>query len=221
MIPEGLSEDKTFFIVASGPSLTKTDCNKLRKNRVIAVNSSIQLVPFAEILYAGDHKWWSAYQNLWLGFPGKKYSINTTVSSEFPEVIQLPVESKKPLSKDKVSTGGNSAYQAACIAYLQGARLICLLGVDCRYIDGKKHWHGDHIRTSEYPLGNPTPLLFKQWVKNFDNLHIALQNEGVDLVNCSKESALNIPYRSLEQCLKEQRKQLKNLQSSRVLQNSG
>ena len=46
--------DQTVFVVASGPSLADVDLEQLRGLNVIAINRSYEAVPWAEILYFSD-----------------------------------------------------------------------------------------------------------------------------------------------------------------------
>lgn len=81
--------------------------------------------------------------------------------------------------------GGNSGYQAINLAYNWGAKNIVLLGFDCSPSkDGKAHWFGQHPRT----LTTRQP--FEMWQAKFPYLAEDLQNEGVRVINASRETAL-------------------------------
>lgn len=125
-----------------------------------------------------------------------RFSINTDAVVEF-DCIHVPIESKRGLGKSGVATCGNSGYQAANLAFLLGARRICLLGFDMQPKDGVNHFHGDHRGGT---LTNPNNGLYRDWIKGFSELHEALAGEGVELVNCSRETALTIPRASLHDC---------------------
>lgn len=57
------------------------------------------------------------------------------------------------------------------------------------------HFHGDHRGGT---LTNPTAGLYKQWIEGFSEIHRLLEAWGVELVNCSRETALTIPSKRLE-----------------------
>lgn len=126
-----------------------------------------------------------------------KFTWHRTASIEF-DLIHCPSANKPGLGKDRLHTGGNSGYQAVNLAYLLGASRICLLGYDMQPTGGKTHWHGDHKK-----LSNPTPGSYKRWRQHFTRLHQDLVAEGVELINCTRETALTVPRMELEQCLKE------------------
>jgi hypothetical protein len=54
---------ETAFIIAGGPSVLGQDLELLRDRRVIAINSSVYKVPWADILYFGDWRWWHEPEN--------------------------------------------------------------------------------------------------------------------------------------------------------------
>jgi hypothetical protein len=54
---------ETVFIVAGGPSVLGPDLEALRGRRVIAINSSVFALPWADILYFGDWRWWNEPDN--------------------------------------------------------------------------------------------------------------------------------------------------------------
>ena len=81
--------------------------------------------------------------------------------------------------------GGNSGYQAINLAYLWGATAIVLLGLDCSPSkDGKAHWFGQHGPglTQRQP--------FDLWQAKFPRLAQDLKDDGVRVINCSRQTAL-------------------------------
>lgn len=79
------------------------------------------------------------------------------------------------------------------LAYFLGAKEICLLGFDMQATGGKIHWHGAHKKTS-----NPSECMLRQWVEKYVPLWAGLDAVGIPLWNCTRETALTIPWRSLE-----------------------
>jgi hypothetical protein len=83
--------------------------------------------------------------------------------------------------------GGNSGYQAMNLALHLGAARIVLLGYDMAPADdGRLHWFGAHPAG----LANPDGVNFATWPKAFDRLAPALADLGVEVVNCSRRTAL-------------------------------
>lgn len=68
--PELLFKGETVFCLASGPSLNQADVDKLKGRRVIAVNSSCRLAPWADVLFFTDNGWYEQRKDLvrdWMG----------------------------------------------------------------------------------------------------------------------------------------------------------
>lgn len=100
------------------------------------------------------------------------------------------------LGKEQIYTGGNSGYQVINLAYLLGAGKIILLGYDMQMTGGKSHWHGDHPRNLNRSLA------LANWVKNFKVLARDLSEAGVEVINATRETALDCFKRAkLEECL--------------------
>lgn len=86
-----------------------------------------------------------------------------------------------------IHNGGNSGYQAINLAYLWGARRLVLLGFDCKKDKaGKRHWFGEHPS----PLTLTQESTYADWRRNFTALAADLKKEGVEVINCSPDSAL-------------------------------
>ena len=94
---------------------------------------------------------------------------------------------KKPWT---VNCGMNSGYQAINLAYHLGAKEIFLLGYDMQRTGGQSHFHGDH------PKGWANGGDYSDWCKRLAELAADLRVEGVRVVNCSRETALECFDRS-------------------------
>lgn len=185
----------TILCVASGPSLTREDLEYARDkvHATIVINSSFRMAPWAQILYAADANWWDSNMSdvraanvsaeLWTCSltSARKYHINF-----------IQPERKPGLSVDAscIRTGLHSGYQVMNLAYHLGARRLLLLGYDMQRTGGKSHWHGDHKR----PCHNN--MDFKAALTHFPRLAVDLRSEGVEVVNCTRETALKCFPRS-------------------------
>jgi hypothetical protein len=170
----GCMNYKTVVCIASGPSLTKADCDLVEKSGIttIAVNSSWKLAPFAHYIYAGDYAWWE--HNLQdVDVPAQRWTSSKNAADRFglkyhhvtgPTLVEW-----------------NSGLRAIDFAELQGASKIILLGFDCS-IHAGCHWHGDHPKTV-----NPTAARCHQWRRQFQQL---AARSKIDIVNCSRETAI-------------------------------
>lgn len=159
---------------------------------MIAVNDSHRLVPWADVLYAADLKWWRA-RNGAPGFAGLKASGGIGVADAFPSVHQVRIPKADGYyvraivtePPGHIGSGGNSGFQAINLAILFGARRILLLGFDMS-VDRGTHWHGDHVGI----LRNPDPVRIARWGEVLDGQAERIAGLGVEIVNCSPRSAL-------------------------------
>jgi len=66
---------------------------------------------------------------------------------------------------------------------IAGARRIILLGFDMQWTGGKSHFFGDHAEG----LRNKDPTAH---IPHFTQLAADLEREGVEVINCTRETAL-------------------------------
>jgi len=110
----------------------------------------------------------------------------------------LPGAGHHGLGRDKLHHGSNSGYQAIGLAYLLAKEdkvhpRIILLGFDMGRTGGKNHFFGDH------PKGF-TNGQYANFVPRFSRLAEDLASEGVEVINCTRQSNLNqFPKMTLEQ----------------------
>lgn len=192
----------TIACIGAGPSLTKEQCDYVRdKARIIAINTSIELAPFADVLWACDYRWWrwahtdkKRYRNFQT-FTGLKFAL-TRESAKYPgvHVLQNTGSNGLELQPHGLRNGRNGGYQAINLAYHLGAKRILLLGYDMQRKHGKEHWHGDHPNVTHSPY-----VSFRQ---SFTTLIEPLRELGIEVINCTPDSALPcFPYRPLAEAL--------------------
>jgi len=164
------------------------------KARVIAINSTYKLALWADVLYACDAKWWKKYKGA-PEFRGLRFAL-TSQSGIWPGVRVLKNTGTAGLETNPMGlkTGRNSGYQAVNLAYHLGAKRILLLGYDMGYTNARhQHWH-----EADFPGSSP----YAQFRQSFETIVQPLKAAGIELVNCSRETALTcVPRMALEQAL--------------------
>jgi hypothetical protein len=153
------------------------------------------MCPWAGALFAADRSWWSKNRNAWEDFAGMKFTWSAEAAREFG-LRYTPGTRGEGLGKLCIHAGGSSGYMAVGLAYFLGAAEIYLLGFDMQFTNGQSHWHGDHINA-----GNPTPDVMKIWAQRFIPIYEDLKCIGIPLVNCTRETIMTIPRKSLEDVL--------------------
>lgn len=193
---EPMWRDQPCVILASGPSMSADVAELVRRSaayRVVAINNTFRLAPWADMLYAADEAWWTAHKKEALAFAGHKV---TCMQNAYPEVLLLREGPREGFSDDPgaVCTGGNSGYQAIQVAVHCGSKRILLCGFDMR----GTHWHGRH----EPPLREHGEGLYAKWLERFDSIVAPLAERGIEVINCTPDSALKVwPFVPLEQAL--------------------
>lgn len=186
---------KTYWCVASGPSLRFQDLDFLRHRRVIAVNRAHERIPdpYEGHIWFSDWRFWAHYEERLMKRVErwKLHTITDPLRRLFgPRVSVWRNSGLTGLAREpgNVRTGNNSGHAAINLAYHLGARYIVLLGYDMRIAeDGAAHFHEEH------PWGNMRArTLEKKMIPYFKSIADDLSSEGVTVINCTPDSAL--PY---------------------------
>lgn len=187
----------TIVCLASGPSLTADDAAYVcGRARAIAINTTYLRAPWADVLYACDWKWWSWHQGA-PTFQGLKYALQPG-AERWPGVQVLRNTGREGLELDPAGlrTGRNSGYQAINLAVHLGAARILLLGYDMQRTGGREHWHPAHPDASQGQYG--------RFLQMFPTLVEPLAAVGVEIINCTRETALTcFPRMPLREALPE------------------
>lgn len=193
-----------WVVIASGPSLKKKDCEAVKRwregandRKVAVVNTTYQMAPWADVLYACDGAWWDHHiKDVLNVFQGELWTQDEQASNKYA-LNKVVGQKAIGLGHDKVHYGSNSGYQTINLVYLFGAVKIILLGFDMKYgAKGKVHWHGDHVGS----LNRGCPV--GTFIKNFPALAEDLNKEGISVINATRDTALDcFPKTSLEDAL--------------------
>lgn len=160
---------ETAVIVASGPSAATTHVELAKgQAKVIAVNSSWQLVPWADALYSCDAAWWFHHHGV-LEFAGQKFTSSPTAAQAFG--IHL-----------FSTAGSNSGLRAIRLAEKLGAVRVLLVGFDM-HCGGGVHWHEPHTGKMRNPGVNNMAI----WRTEMERQRRTLKPR---IINCTPGSAL-------------------------------
>lgn len=187
---------ETVVIGASGPSQCREDLEAVRgRARVLVINETWRLAPWADALYGCDASWWHKRAPSAKDFRG----LRIVGKGDFPGVISAHVRavSRMIWNGAAIGGGGHSGFQAINLAAACGARRIVLTGYDLS-VEGGTHWHGDHGAG----LNNPYPALMARCARLLDEFADELAARGVEVINASRETALTAyPRMSIEDAL--------------------
>jgi hypothetical protein len=189
----------TVVCLATGPSLKAEDVDYCRgKATVIAINDAWRMAPWADVLYSSDQHWFPFYK--WVpDFKGLKVGLTEMRPSPYSDVIRLRMTGETGIdwTPDCVRSAKNSGGAALNVAVHLGASRIVLLGYDMSVAKNKeRHFFGNH------PRGLNTNRKYDHWIQLVETMATPLKEHGIDVVNCSRSSALTcFPRRPLRDVL--------------------
>ncbi len=190
---------ETAFLLAGGPSLRGFDAEILRGRRVIAINNSYLLAPWADVLYYCDRQWWEDHRERALATFTGKYRVSLGTSAD--GTLRLQTSGPRGLEKSPIAlrSGSNSGYQAINLAVHFGVSRIVLLGYDMHTNGPETHWHAGHPRDRP---GSQEEALQNLFLPRFKHLVEPLRAEGIEVINATPDSALKLwPFIPLEKLL--------------------
>jgi len=208
-----LWDGQTVAILAGGPSLTHEQVESVRRAahvRVIAINDSYQLAPWADLFWFCDLRWWSWHidRAAWRDVLDRADAGDAIVATlenrelheKFPYVRHLRNSGRDGIepARDAIRHGSNGGYQALMMAMKLGAARVLLLGYDLRLADdGRTHWHAGH------PIVSPATVYSNLMVPAYERAAPEIARAGVRVVNCTPGSALKaFPTQSIEEALR-------------------
>jgi hypothetical protein len=173
----------SWFIIASGPSLTAEDVDSLKGQCVICINDNYLRAPWADVLYACDGQWWNGTATELKAFKGRKITQDKEAADkyvlEYIESVDAPGLSRDP---SYIHKGSNSGIQAINLACHFGARRIVLLGYDMQATGGKSHWFGEHP--------NNFRSSWHRWLPLYERVAADARQMDIEIINATRETAL-------------------------------
>lgn len=179
--------DSITIIVGGGPSLNECPVRlglSYPNVHYLAINDAYRLLPEASLFYACDYRWWEYHYESLQRLPGMKVTIDAEAARRWPDLQAYHGVDGIGLCKipHVLHTGKNSGYQAINLAYHGGARRIILLGYDLQKSKQRSHWFMDNPFTQK--------ANYKNWIPRFEPLAKDLMELGIDVINCSPNTAL-------------------------------
>lgn len=140
---------ETVFIVGGGPSVLTQHLEALRGRRVIVINSSVFAVPWADILFFGDFRWWNEPENeaAIANFQGRVVTTSQLVRGD-PKVLHCKKANPPGLAIERNSlmqkwTSLTAATNLAAHLIGRGG-MIVWLGADGKLSGDRTHHHKPH-----------------------------------------------------------------------------
>lgn len=192
-------EGQTVIVCASGPSLTGFDYSRLAGRNVIAINREHEVIPSAQVLWWSDARYWRGEiegrrnRDSLLAHPAP---YKATCQMDYrpddelpPEIIEYRFTGALGFDPDPrcLKHGNNGSHAAIHLAAHLGATRVVVLGLDMKYgPDGRSHRHSGH------GLIHTERTLSELMLPHFAPLAAELSKRGIEVINGSEDSALNI-----------------------------
>jgi len=137
---------ETVFIVAGGPSVLSQDLDALRGRRVIAINSSVHAVPWAQFLYFGDWRWYYEHRAAVASFAGRVVTTSTVPDKRvlYCHKTRPPGLAARPDSLMQRWTSLTAATNLAAHLIGPGGTVVWLGADGGKAPDGRTHHHKPH-----------------------------------------------------------------------------
>lgn len=187
---------ETAFIIAGGTSVIGQDTEALRGRKVIVINSSYQVAPWADVLFFGDSRWWREHEKPVSRFAGKVVTVAPSARGD--HLLRMKKGSPPGLSDDPetVTMRRTSLMAAMNLGMHFGVSRMVLLGADGKPgSKGKTHHHAPH----------PWPQKLGCWDEQMLDLKTAarsLRQKGIEVLNASPGSAIPFwPVMTLDDAL--------------------
>lgn len=181
-------DGRTVVCIASGPSLTREDCELVRESGypTIVTNTTFRMCPWANILFGFDARWWKHYRDEVASFRGERLSSSMVAVNYGATVVSLGYR--------------NSGACAVALAMSRGASRVVMLAYDADLgPDGETHHHGSHPPE----LSNAESM--GDWPEQFLRLAKVARRRGVTILNASRRTSLTcFPLVALEDALREE-----------------
>jgi hypothetical protein len=163
--------------IASGPSLTQADVEIIKHAGVktIVTNTTFRMVPWANIIYGFDAKWWIEY------LPEIKRLSESDRVTYAPMIQDSTVKTLFEVQSFK--NFGSSGVNAISLAIMSKAKKVVLVGYDCSLALGY-HWHGKH------PQGLSNCQSIDRWSGQHELLARYAEICGVEIINASRFTSL-------------------------------
>jgi hypothetical protein len=185
--PEPLLDGMTVFCLGGGPSLAGFNAECLRGRRVIAINQSLYLAPWADLLFFMDTHWFEQNHEAVLGFKGVIVTGSRQIKGRYPDRVRRVTfrgKTEFEFNTPELKFSRSSGHAAIAVAIAMGAVRIVLLGYDMRRVDGRSHYHNAYGSEDDKLFSHDFLLQFAGWNE-------AARRCGVSIVNATPGSALS------------------------------
>ncbi len=205
---------RPIFVAGAGPSLRFVNSSLAEKHIVIAVNASILKFIQAEYFFTCDET--APKTNIWLSLENLNCKIikaNNTIFGvdQFLKGRAFHFQKEKGfkmnMNAEKLIFGTSSIHPAVHFAQILGGNPIVLLGCDCTFSEGKKHFTDYEDQPDYYALEEYRDCLKLPLMEMFDAIlstwrKLKKANPNVNIINTSGGRLEAFPRENLDALLR-------------------
>ncbi len=183
------------FIGEYPPEILTPYFEVIKDKHIIAINEAFKYLPFADMVFFGDKKFYTWNAKALRRFPKPVVTCCEHFVSD-KRIRYIAKDQRKPrgisMRKGHLSWNANSGSAAISIAAQAGAKRIFLLGFDMMRTKGHKHFHKGYVKVDK-----PTNPKRKTPTDNFDRHLLGFPKishdanlMGVKIYNVNPESQI-------------------------------
>lgn len=177
-----LHTGKSVFILASGPSLARTDLTPLRRRIVIGLNRSSLIYPDAHYHCTMDERLFRDYEDVL-----RRTRFLFTLENR-PFGIPIQLLGSEGFSNDLTAgiySGYTVSYFALQLAVYMGFTSVFFVGLDLKHYQGTTHFFGiDHVSK------NHEKTEFPKMARMLGRAADELARSNIKVFNCSPDTTL-------------------------------
>lgn len=179
----------------STPAVYSPYLSALHDKHVIGINVAYLIGDWIDIVFFGDKGFFLSHESRLARFPGLKVTCYSGADRiKWVKFLQRDTKHPKGISSNPklISWNMNSGSAAINVAAHSGAKRIILLGFDMKLDEkSKQHWHGLYRQGGVAPLRKGRQSLpFDRHMRGFDEIAKDARRMGIEIINCSPESAI-------------------------------
>lgn len=203
-------DGETCFVLGGGPSALGHDLEKLRGHKLIVINSSCYVAPWADFLVFSDTRWWDDNVQKITKTPGFNFEgriICVSTLARHPRLLHVRRRNPPGISLNEptyFTIKYTTLIPALNLAAVLGARKIVMIGIDGK--NGGKEGKTTHHHQATHPhRWKQTQNCFEKQRRDMGPVARDLAKLGIECVNASPGSALSDiwPIVDYEEMLKE------------------
>ena len=185
-IQEKLFKNQDVYLIGGGPSLINFDFNRLQGKNIIVINKAMYYIPWAQVLYFSDYRFYLWNKDDIENFKGKVFTIATKAIHPNITILKSSGRHGIDLREGYIKDGGNSGFAALGLAHKLGAKRIILLGYDMSAAsNGKTHFHDGYKIEQAKTIYKGFKEPFERIAEEYKKLNILIYNTNINSeLNC-------------------------------------